>query len=145
MYSQLAATVRTPCWLWRKSMTQRFQDKVAIVTGASSGIGRATAVGLAREGARVTICADRNVEGLEETRQELAALGAECLALQVDVRSQAAVEGCVQQTREHFGTIDILVNNAGTGQFSLFPMMSNDEYDRVMDINLRGTFYFCRA
>ncbi|MBP1467557.1 SDR family oxidoreductase [Candidatus Chloroploca sp. M-50] len=126
-------------------MTQRFQDKVAIVTGASSGIGRATAVGLAREGAKVTICADRNVEGLEETRQELAALGAECLALQVDVRSQAAVEGCVQQTREHFGTIDILVNNAGTGQFSPFPMMSNDEYDRVMDINLRGTFYFCRA
>ncbi|PDV99883.1 SDR family NAD(P)-dependent oxidoreductase [Candidatus Chloroploca asiatica] len=126
-------------------MTQRFQDKVAIVTGASSGIGRATAVGLAREGAKVTICADRNVEGLEETRQELEALGAECLALQVDVRSQAAVESCVQQTRERFGTIDILVNNAGTGQFSPFPMMSNDEYDRVMDINLRGTFYFCRA
>lgn len=126
-------------------MTQRFQDKVAIVTGASSGIGRATAVGLAREGAKVTICADRNVEGLEETRQELEALGAECLALQVDVRNQAAIESCVQQTRERFGTIDILVNNAGTGQFSPFPMMSNDEYDRVMDINLRGTFYFCRA
>jgi NAD(P)-dependent dehydrogenase (short-subunit alcohol dehydrogenase family) len=123
----------------------RFQNKVAIVTGASSGIGRATALGFAREGARLAICADRNVEGLEETRRQIEATGAECIAVRVDVRDQAAIEACVQQTLDRFGTIDILVNNAGTGQFMPFPQMTNEEYDRVMDINLRGTFFFCRA
>ncbi len=126
-------------------MTLRFQDKVAIVTGASSGIGAASALGLAREGAKLTICADRNTEGLEATHLAVEELGAECLALQVDVRDQAAVEACVQATRERFGRVDILINNAGVGQFMLFPTMTDDEYDRVMDINLRGTFYFCRA
>ncbi|NTU79870.1 MAG: SDR family oxidoreductase [Chloroflexales bacterium] len=126
-------------------MVPRFRDKVAIVTGASSGIGQATAIGLAREGARLMICADRNVAGLEETRLAVEQLDAECLAMQVDVRSHAAVEECVQTTLEHFGTIDIMVNNAGTGQYVAFALMENDEYDRVMDVNLRGTFYFCRA
>lgn len=123
----------------------RFVGKVAIVTGASSGIGKATAISMAREGARLVICADRNVVGLEETRQEIVQLHAECLALQVDVRDQAAIEACVQQTLTQFGTVDILVNNAGTGQFVPFPNMSNAEYDRILDVNLRGTFFFCRA
>ncbi|NNJ11893.1 SDR family oxidoreductase [Chloroflexales bacterium ZM16-3] len=126
-------------------MSSRFHNKVAIVTGASSGIGRATAISLAREGARLVICADRNVDGLEETRSAIAELEAECLAMRVDVRSQEQIEACVQATLERFGTIDILVNNAGTGQFAPFASMENDEYDRVMDINLRGTFYLCRA
>ncbi|MEI7771452.1 MAG: SDR family oxidoreductase [Chloroflexales bacterium] len=126
-------------------MTARFDTKVAIITGASSGIGKATAIGLAREGARLMICADRNVAGLEETRQAIADLGAECLSMQVDVRGQASVEACVQATLAQFGTIDIMVNNAGTGQFVPFAKMPNEEYDRVMDVNLRGTFFFCRA
>lgn len=122
----------------------RFRGKVAIVTGAASGIGRACAIGFAREGAKVTIC-DFNVEGLEETRQLIADLGAECLALKVDVRNQDEVEACVNATLEQFGTVDILVNNAGTGQFMPFAMMPNEEYDRVMDINVRGMFFFSRA
>lgn len=122
----------------------RFRGKVAIVTGAASGIGRACAVGFAREGAKVTIC-DFNVEGLEETRQLITDLGAECLALKVDVRNQDEVETCVNATLEQFGTVDILVNNAGTGQFMPFAMMPNEEYDRVMDINVRGMFFFSRA
>jgi 3-oxoacyl-[acyl-carrier protein] reductase len=126
-------------------MPARFSNKVAIVTGASSGIGQATAVALAREGAMVTICADRNLVGLEETRQTIEQLDAPCLAMQVDVRSQTAVEACVEQTIAQFGTVDILVNNAGTGQYVAFALMENDEYDRVMDVNVRGTFFFCRA
>lgn len=123
---------------------RRFEGKVALVTGAASGIGRATAVQLAQERACLSIC-DINVEGLEETRRQVEAAGAECLAIPVNLRSQEEVEGCVQATLERFGRIDILVNNAGTGQFVPFAMMENEEYDRVMDINVRGMFFFCRA
>lgn len=126
-------------------MSSRFQNKVAIVSGASSGIGQATAIDFAREGARLVICAAHNVAGLEETRHAITELGAECLALTVDVRDQSAIEACVEATIAQFGTVDILVNNAGVGQFMPFIQMSNAEYDRVMDTNLRGTFAFCRA
>ncbi len=125
-------------------MCNRFEGKVVIVTGASSGIGQRTAVRYALEGAKVSIC-DINEAGLAETRKLVEETGAECLSLIVNVRSQVDVEKCVQDTIEKFGAVDILVNNAGTGQFQPFAMMENEEYDRVMDINVRGVFYFCRA
>jgi 3-oxoacyl-[acyl-carrier protein] reductase len=125
-------------------MCNRFEGKVAIVTGAASGIGRAAAIQFGREGAKVTIC-DVNMDGIADTERLVKEAGAECLAMKVNVRSQDEVEACVKGTIEKFGTLDILVNNAGTGQFTPFAMMENDEYDRVMDINVRGMFFFSRA
>ena len=125
-------------------MNNRFSGKVAIVTGAASGIGQSTAVQFAREGARVTIC-DVNEKGLAETCKKVEEAGGTCLVKKVNVRSQEEVEDCVNSTIEKFGTVDILVNNAGTGQFLPFAMIDNDEYDRVMDINVKGIFFFSRA
>lgn len=125
-------------------MCKRFEGKVAIITGASSGIGQATAIRFGQEGARLMIC-DINEEALEETRLKVLESGADCLALKVDVRSQSDVENCIQATLDAYQKIDILVNNAGTGQFVPFAMMENEEYDRVMDINVRGMFYFSRG
>lgn len=125
-------------------MCNRFDHKVAIVTGAASGIGQMTAVRFAQEGAQVTIC-DVNEAGLADTQCMVEAAGTSCLALLVNVRSQEDIERCVQETLDRFGTIDILVNNAGTGQFVPFAMMENEEYERVMEINVRGIFFFSRA
>lgn len=125
-------------------MCKRFEGKVAIVTGAASGIGRAAAIQFGCEGAKVTIC-DVNMEGIAETERLVCETGAECLGIKVNVRSQEDIEACINATVERFGTLDILVNNAGTGQFVPFAMMENEEYDRVMDINVRGIFFFSRA
>jgi 3-oxoacyl-[acyl-carrier protein] reductase len=125
-------------------MCKRFEGKVAIITGASSGIGQATAIRFGQEGAKLMIC-DINEEALEVTRQKVLETGAKCMSLKVDVRSQLDVENCIQSTLDAYQTIDILVNNAGTGQFVPFAMMENEEYDRVMDINVRGMFYFSRG
>jgi 3-oxoacyl-[acyl-carrier protein] reductase len=122
----------------------RFEGKVAIVTGAASGIGAETALQFARDGAKVAIC-DINQEGLESTLKGLEELGAEALSMIVDQRFQDQVEAFIQAVLEKFGTLDILVNNAGTGQFVPFAFVENEEYDRVMDINVRGMFFFCRA
>jgi NAD(P)-dependent dehydrogenase (short-subunit alcohol dehydrogenase family) len=127
-----------------KPRCYRFEAKVAVVTGAASGIGAETALQFGREGAKLAIC-DINQEGLLETEKALQELGAETLAVVVDQRFEDQVNGFIQGVLDKFGTLDILVNNAGTGQFAPFAMMENEEYDRVMDVNVRGMFFFCRG
>jgi 3-oxoacyl-[acyl-carrier protein] reductase len=122
----------------------RFKDKVAIVTGAASGIGAETALQFGREGAKLAIC-DINKEGLDATQKALEEMGAEYLSMILDQRYQEQVDAFLQAILDKFGTLDILVNNAGTGQFVPFAFMENEEYDRVMDINVRGMFFFCRG
>ena len=108
--------------------------KVAIVTGASRGIGAAIVKKLADEGAQVVACA-RSIESCE---------GA-ALCLKVDVSNSAEVDACVKTTVEKFGKVDILVNNAGITKDGLLMRMSDDDWSQVLDINLKGTFLFTRA
>ena len=122
----------------------RFKGKVALVTGSASGIGRASALGFAVEGADVAIC-DINDEGLRSLESEIVKLGRKCYRGIVNVSKKDDVFGFFEKAVAALGPIDILVNNAGTGQFVPFAMMEDEEYDRVMDINVRSIFHFCRA
>ena len=112
----------------------KLEGKVAIVTGASRGIGAAIVKKLADEGAQVVACA-RSIESCE---------GA-ALCLKVDVSNSAEVDACVKTTVEKFGKVDILVNNAGITKDGLLMRMSDDDWNQVLDINLKGTFLFTRA
>ena len=110
------------------------QGKVTIVTGASRGIGAAIVKRLADEGAQVVACA-RSIESC---------VGA-ALCLKVDVSNSAEVDACVKTTVEKFGKVDILVNNAGITKDGLLMRMSDEDWDQVLDINLKGAFLFTRA
>ena len=110
------------------------QGKVAIVTGASRGIGAAIVKKLAEEGAQVVACA-RSIESCE---------GA-AMCQKVDVSNSEQVDACVKATVEKFGKVDILVNNAGITKDGLLMRMSDDDWNQVLDINLKGTFLFTRA
>jgi len=122
----------------------KLNGKIALVTGASRGIGAAIAKKLAQEGASLAICA-RTVEACAETEAAARELGAEVLVQAVDVADSAAVDACVKATLDKFGRIDILVNNAGITKDGLLMRMSDDDWDAVVDTNLKGTFLFTRA
>lgn len=122
----------------------RFKDKVVIVTGAARGIGRAIAEGFAREGARVVIADIRREEG-EATAAHLAELGGQGLFIQTDTSRKADVEAMVQKTVDEFGCIDVLVNDAGICPFEDFLTMSEELWDRVLDVNLKGYFLCSQA
>lgn len=122
----------------------QLDGKIALVTGAARGIGQAIALKLAAEGADLALC-DVQADWLAETAGKVAALGrrAECIA--VDVSKAAQVQAAVEQAEKAFGRIDILVNNAGITRDTFLVRMSEEDWDQVLDINLKGAFLFTKA
>lgn len=114
--------------------------KVAIVTGASRGIGRATAVALARQGAKVVINFAGNITAANAVLAEITEAGGEAMLFQANVAEGAAVEAMVKATMDKFGRIDILVNNAGITRDNLLMRMKEEDWDAVMNTNLKGIF-----
>ncbi|WP_437755590.1 SDR family oxidoreductase [Sorangium sp. So ce1389] len=121
----------------------RLKDKIALITGASRGIGRASALALSREGA-VVVGAARNAADLDALERELRAAGGRGLMIEADVTRAASVAACVERAVRELGRIDILVNNAGIGGYRPFLEWSEDDYDRIMATNMKGTWLFCR-
>jgi 3-oxoacyl-[acyl-carrier protein] reductase len=122
----------------------KMDGRVAVVTGGAQGIGRAIALGLAREGAKVVI-ADLQANKAESVAKELSDLGTEALALEVDVANEPAVKRLAEQTFNRFGRIDILVNDAGVYLKAPVIEISEENWDRTINVNLGGNFLCSRA
>ena len=121
----------------------RLMDKVAIITGAGAGIGRTSALLFAREGARI-VASDIDLERAQATAKDIEKAGGECIAVQADVTSVEEVEAMVKKAIGTFGRVDVLMNCAG-----IMPIMpvwetSEEVWDQVIDINLKGTFLCCK-
>ena len=118
-----------------------FDNKVAIITGSARGIGKEIAAAFAAEGAKVVI-SDVNAEACAATAQEF---GTQAIALPANVTVKAEVENLVEQTRAKLGTVDIVVNNAGVTRDGLFVRMKEEDWDLVLNINLKGAFLMSQA
>jgi len=121
------------------------KDQVALVTGASNGIGRSIALSLARTGARVIVNYRHNAKAADEISQEFVALGCRSMAIQADVSSYDAVQDMVRTVKQEFGRIDILVNNAGVTRDKLLMYMKPEDWDAVISTNLLGVFNCSKA
>ncbi len=119
--------------------------KIAVVTGASRGIGRAIALKLAAEGAKVVVNYAGNVHAAEEVVKKIEGLGGEAFAFQCDVADGAAVDAMVKETIARFGALDILVNNAGITRDALLLRMKEEDWDSVLATNLKGMFLCTKA
>lgn len=122
----------------------RLSGKVALITGGGTGIGRATALAFAREGASVAV-AGRRLEKLKEVVGEIEKQGGKAIALECDVTRSAQVERTVEETAKRFGKLNVLVNNAGMVHVSTVDSISEEEWDRVMTVNVKGPFLMSRA
>jgi len=119
------------------------KNKVALVTGAGRGIGRAIALALAQEGVKVALAA-RSQNELENVAQEVRALKTEALVIPTDMRDEQKVRAMAAKTASHFGGLQILVNNAGLGYFKPVSELATAEWDEMVDVNLRGVFLATR-
>jgi NADP-dependent 3-hydroxy acid dehydrogenase YdfG len=124
-------------------MSARLTGKVALITGASAGIGQACARALAQEGARLVL-AGRRQERLDQLKQEAEKAGAEAISVIGDAREESTAIKTVEAATQAFGRIDILINNTGVGNYKNLIDTSAEEYDDLMDSNVRSTFLFTR-
>lgn len=127
---------------------RQLEGKVALVTGAAVGIGRAIAVTYGREGAKVVVNFSKSREEAEKTAEMVKQVGGDPLVIQADVAQDRQVRAMVAQILERFGRIDILVNNAGITAFVDFPDLeglTDEVWDRLYSVNVKGTFFCCRA
>ena len=119
------------------------QGKVAIVTGAGTGIGRAISFLFAREGAKVAVT-DIDVGAAEATVAEIAETGGSALAIEADVTEAAGVENMMRATVATYGHLDVLINNAGVGTDGDVVELTEEQWQRILDVNLKGVFLCCK-
>ena len=123
----------------------KLENKTAIVTGGSRGIGRAICIALAKEGANIVTCYAKGAAAAEETVAMCKEYGVQAVAIQADVAVKEDVENLFAEALKITGTVEILVNNAGITRDGLVMRMSDDDFNQVIDTNLRGAFYCMRA
>ena len=123
----------------------KLKDKVALVTGSSRGVGRAIALGFAKEGAKVTVNYTSNEKAANEVVDLIQSMGSEAIPVKSDVAQKSDAEDLVKATIDRFGKIDILVNNAGFTRPALMLKMTEDQWDQVVDIHLKGAFLCSQA
>ncbi|MEY4190857.1 MAG: hypothetical protein RIR17_1593, partial [Planctomycetota bacterium] len=121
------------------------KDQVAVVTGGSRGIGRAIALGLAGQGAKVAVIYKGSKEAADALVQEIQAKGTTAVAIQADVADYERVKAVVEEVEKVLGPVNILVNNAGMIHDDLFVRLEPDQWNKVIQTNLGGTFNFCHA
>lgn len=123
---------------------QTLKGKIALVTGAGRGIGRATAIALAQEGVHIGLIG-LTLTNLEKVQQEIQALGVQAAIASADVKDLNSVTQAVEQIQQELGPIDILINNAGTGKFGKFLELSPEEWENIIRVNLMGVYNVTRA
>lgn len=126
-------------------MAERLTGRVAIVTGGAGGIGAAVVRRFATEGADVVLCVSKSVDAASSLADEIRGLGRQSLGLQIDVSVPDQVDDLIRRTLDTFGRLDILVNNAGVVRDALLVRMKDEEWNRVLDVNLKGAFHTIRA
>ena len=122
----------------------RLKDKVAIITGSARGIGQATALKFAAEGAKVVVC-DLDRKAVDEVVAQIVAARGQAIGFTVNVTDKASIAAMVKGVTAQYGRIDVLVNNAGIVDDAMFRKMSDEQFERVIDVNLKGTYNCARA
>lgn len=123
----------------------KLKDKIALVTGSSRGVGRAVALGFAKQGANVVVNYTSNENAASEVVETIQSMGGKAIAVKADVAQKAEAENLVNSAVDTFGRLDILVNNAGFTRPSMMIKMTEDQWDQVVDIHLKGAFLCAQA